>query len=108
MLTPDDRRALADCLAVMCKLIEKMGEEPPSDCFRPGQAYTSRSGAAVYLGCSRENIRKLILAGKLTEGPAGIKITELKEYAAGKPAGNPAKDYRIESPRAAARRGLKC
>lgn len=104
MLTNVDRRALADCLTTMCQLIEKMGEEPLPSNFQPGQAYTSRGGAAVYLGCSRENVRKLILAGKLTEYPAGIKITELMEYAAGKPAGSPAKDYHIESPRAKARR----
>lgn len=104
MLTNVDRRALADCLAAMHKLIESMGEEPAPNGFQPGQAYTSRRGAAVYLGCSRENVRKLILAGKLTEYPAGIKISELMEYAAGKPAGSPAKDYHIESPRAKARR----
>ena len=97
MLTNVDRRALADCLTTMCQLIEKMGEEPLPSNFQPGQAYTSRGGAAVYLGCSRENVRKLILAGKLTEYPAGIKITELMEYAAGKPAGKPGKEYRIES-----------
>lgn len=107
MLTNVDRRALVDCLTTMCQLIEKMGEEPAPNGFQPGQAYTSRSGAAVYLGCSRENVRKLILAGKLTEYPAGIKISELMEYAAGKPAGTPSKDYHVESPRSLARRSSR-
>ena len=96
MLTPDEHRALADCLRTVLALVEKMGTIPEPECFKPGQAYTSRGGAAEYMGCSREHIRQLIQRGLLTEYPAGIKITELMAYAAGKPAGAPSKEYRIE------------
>lgn len=107
-MTPRDYREAASLFANLAELFSRMAEEPEPTPTKPGQVYISRSGAATLLGKSREFVRQRILAGDLKEYPAGLRIAEVMEYAAGKPAGAPGKDYRIESPRAAAKRGLKC
>lgn len=105
-MTPKDLRKAASLLSDLAALFEQMADEPEPSPTAPGQIYITRSGAAKLLGRSKEYIRQRILDGSLIEYPAGLKISEVLAFAAGKPAGKPSKDYHIESPRAlAARKG---
>lgn len=98
-MTPRDYRAIAAAFATLNELFVKMADEAEeSTGTAPGQVYISRSGAAKLLGKSKEYIRQRILDGSLIEYPAGLKISEVLAFAAGKPAGKPAKEYRIQNP----------
>ena len=105
-MTPRDYRAIAAAFATLNELFVKMADEAEEQTgTAPGQIYITRSGAAKMLGRSKEFIRQRILDGSLTEYPAGLKISEVLAFAAGKPAGAPSKEYRIEGLRTRARKG---
>ena len=97
-MTPRDYRTVASAFGTLMELFNKMADEAEEQTgTAPGQIYISRNGAAKLLGKSKEYIRQRILDGSLTEYPAGLKISEVLAFAAGKPAGKPSKEYRIES-----------
>lgn len=97
-MTPRDYRAIATAFGTLMELFNKMADETEEQTgTAPGQIYITRSGAAKMLGRSKEFIRQRILDGSLTEYPAGLKISEVLAFAAGKPAGKPGKEYRVES-----------